>query len=305
MALHSPVLRYFDVVAQLGSIRKAADRLNVASSAINRQLLNLEESIGTPLFDRLPRGVRLTAAGELLIRHTRNTLREFALVRSEIDDLRGLRKGSITIVTVEGVATEFFTSIFSKFHKRYPGVNFTIRVLSGEQLISSLVSNESDIGLMFNPVLHRDISCETSVKLKIGAIMKLDHPLAKRKSIRMSECEQYPVILPDLTFPNRAWLDAAISRSHATFHPIAHSNSFQIMRLLAKQGLGIAFQTVVGLEAALESGELVYIPLSDPYIEPSVLAVLLRPKQKLSTVAAAFLEEIREALDGLRKFSPV
>lgn len=303
MALHSPVLRYFDVVARLGSIRKAADRLNVASSAINRQLINLEEAIGTPVFERLPRGVRLTAAGELLIKHVRNTLRDFAVVRSEIDDLRGLRKGNITIAAVEGVATEFLPSLLTEFHGSYPGITFTIHVLNGEQLTSSLAANEPDIGFMFNPPPSEDVISGASIKLRIGAVMNPRHPLANRKSLRLADCEPFPVILPDITFPNRTWLDAAVSRSHKTFHPIAHSNSFQVMRALAKHGLGITFQTVIGIEADLLAGELVYVPLREPAIEPSVLVALLRPTQKLSAVASIFLEQVRSRFEQMERSS--
>jgi DNA-binding transcriptional LysR family regulator len=67
MPVFSPFIRYFDEVARQGSIRKAADRLNVAPSAVNRQILKLEDELGAPLFERLPRGLRLTAAGEILI----------------------------------------------------------------------------------------------------------------------------------------------------------------------------------------------------------------------------------------------
>ena len=63
--MHAAVLRYFDQVARLGSIRRAAEALHVASSAVNRQIIKLEAEIGTPLFERLRSGVRLTAAGEL------------------------------------------------------------------------------------------------------------------------------------------------------------------------------------------------------------------------------------------------
>lgn len=303
MALHSSVLRYFDVVARLGSIRKAADRLNVASSAVNRQLINLEETIGTPVFERLPRGVRLTAAGELLIKHVRNTLRDFAIVRSEIDDLRGLRKGNITIAAVEGVAMEFLPSLLAKFHESYPGITFTVHVLNGEQLTTSLAASESDIGLMFNPPPSTDVTPDASIKLRIGAVMNPRHPLARRKSLQLTDCEPFPVILPDITFPNRTWLDAAVSRSHATFHPVAHSNSFQVMRSLAKHGLGIAFQTVIGIEAELRAGELVYIPLKDPVIEPSSLVALTRSTQKPSAAAAIFLDQVRNRFNQMERSS--
>jgi DNA-binding transcriptional LysR family regulator len=73
--LHARILTYLDEVARLGSIRKAAARLNVASSAINRQILALENEIGTPIFECMPRRLRLTATGELLIAHVRETLK--------------------------------------------------------------------------------------------------------------------------------------------------------------------------------------------------------------------------------------
>lgn len=72
--LHSRKLLYIDEIARCGSIRKAAARLNVASSAVNRQILALEDELGVPLFERLPRGLRLTAAGELCVEHTREKI---------------------------------------------------------------------------------------------------------------------------------------------------------------------------------------------------------------------------------------
>src|SRR3546814_17952353 len=74
--LHARMLTYLDEVARCGSIRKAAARLNVASSAINRQIIALEEQIGEQIFERMPRRLRLTATGELMIEHVRQTLNE-------------------------------------------------------------------------------------------------------------------------------------------------------------------------------------------------------------------------------------
>ena len=78
--LHSRLLNYIDEVARTGSIRKAADRLNVAASAISRQILALETQLGTPIFQRLPKKVILTAAGEVLIGHVRQTLKDTQLM---------------------------------------------------------------------------------------------------------------------------------------------------------------------------------------------------------------------------------
>ena len=80
------------------AIRKAAARLNVASSAINRQILALEEEMGAPLFERLPRGLRLTAAGELCIEHIREVLKNYERLEGRIRSLKMQQAGKVRIV---------------------------------------------------------------------------------------------------------------------------------------------------------------------------------------------------------------
>ncbi len=74
--LHSQLLRYLDEVARAGSIRKASEKLNISSSSINRQILALEDELGSPIFHRLHRQLRLTQTGEILIDHVRRTLKD-------------------------------------------------------------------------------------------------------------------------------------------------------------------------------------------------------------------------------------
>ncbi|WAH61652.1 LysR family transcriptional regulator (plasmid) [Pseudomonas silvicola] len=87
---------YIDQIARSGSIRKAAERLHFAS-AINRQLIALEEELGTPLFQRLPRKMVLTAAGEALIHHVRQSFKEIEIAQMKIEELKGLRRGEVTV----------------------------------------------------------------------------------------------------------------------------------------------------------------------------------------------------------------
>ena len=98
--MHAVVLRYLDQVARVGSIRRAAEKLNVASSAVNRQILKLEAELGVPIFERRGNGVRLTPAGEQLLRHTRNTLAEWRRTRSEIAAISGDIRGEVRITAI-------------------------------------------------------------------------------------------------------------------------------------------------------------------------------------------------------------
>ena len=298
MPLHASVLTYFDTVARLGSIKKAADRLNVASSAINRQILKLEKYFGTQLFERLPRGMRLTAAGDVLIRHIRSTLRDFNSVRSDIGELTGSRKEIVTIASVEGVAAEFLPIIMSRFKKGHPRISFVVNILSPDAVISALRTNEADLGLMFNPPPKSGVKVVGNLSLKIGAIMSPNHPLAERKSIRMSECRVYPLILPDITLPNREWLNTILDDSDTLSPPATSSNSFELMRALAKYDFGIAFQTKVGIEEEIRMNKIVYVPLSDRRLKPSVLSILVRDHE-LHGPASLFLKAVQEAVADL------
>src|SRR5260370_29043433 len=103
--LHSRLLTYVDEVARTGSIRKAATHLNVAASAISRQILALETQLGTPLFQRLPKKLILTAAGEVLIGHIRQTLKELTRAHAKIEELKGHRRAEITVALMSGVAS--------------------------------------------------------------------------------------------------------------------------------------------------------------------------------------------------------
>ncbi len=88
---HLTSLRYIDAVAKAGSIRGAAESLAITSTALNRRILALEEELGVPVFERLPHGVRLSSAGEILIHHIRNQISDMERVRSQIADLSGVR----------------------------------------------------------------------------------------------------------------------------------------------------------------------------------------------------------------------
>src|SRR6202163_3431515 len=118
------LLTYVDAVARHGSIRKAADALNVASSALNRQILDLEADLGSPLFERLARGVRVTPAVEAFLVYARLVMSELKAVESRIEQLRGLVRGQVSVAAAESVAGELLPSAITQFQATHPYVRF-------------------------------------------------------------------------------------------------------------------------------------------------------------------------------------
>src|ERR1700681_849469 len=139
------VLTYVDAVARYGSIRKAADALNVASSALNRQILDLEMDLGSPLFERLARGVRVTPAVEAFLVYARLVISELKAVESRIEQLRGLVRGQVSVAAAESVAGEFLPSAITRFQATHPYVRFHVRIGAPEELVEALVADQVDL----------------------------------------------------------------------------------------------------------------------------------------------------------------
>jgi len=143
--VHAAALTYFRETARQGSIRRAAAKLNVAASALNRQVLKLEAELGTPLFDRLPGGMRLTAAGELLLQHVVATLHDFDGLRARIDDLRAARSGHVAIAAIDSLLVDFLPRAVDQFRRDFPAVTHALDAVAPAEVPRIVAAGEADI----------------------------------------------------------------------------------------------------------------------------------------------------------------
>src|SRR5580704_17617509 len=148
---HLRILNYVDEVARCGSIRRAAERLNVTASAVNRRIADLEEELGTPLFERRPRGVRLTAAGEVFLHYLRGQTDEVERMKSQIEDLKGLRRGTVKIACSQALALDCLPRQIAEFRKTHPFVSFDVKVADHEWAMAALAAYDVDLVIVFRP----------------------------------------------------------------------------------------------------------------------------------------------------------
>ena len=225
--LHGRLLRYLDEIARCGSIRKASDRLNVAASAINRQLIELEEELGTPLFERLSSGLRLTTAGEMLIAHVRDTLREHDRTLSGITALKGLMRGEVVIVTVPGLAAGVLGDALALFRHAYPRVTLTVRVLPREDLVDAVLSGQADLGFAYNLAQNPRLARVASFEYRLGAVVAPSHPLSNRKAVRLSDCLGFPLVVAETGMTLRTVLDLMVP-PNVEFVPVVETNLVRV-----------------------------------------------------------------------------
>jgi DNA-binding transcriptional LysR family regulator len=132
-------------VARRGSVRKAAVTLHLTAAAVNQQILNLEAQVGVPLFDRLPRGMQLTTAGELVLAAVRRSQRDFDNALAQVEDLRALRRGHVRVGVSHATAEYLLPLVIASLHGRYPGITFSVRSGTGEELLRGVAQGEIDV----------------------------------------------------------------------------------------------------------------------------------------------------------------
>src|SRR5579864_3542537 len=203
--MHAVVLRYLDQVARAGSIRRAAEQLSVASSAVNRQILKLEAEIGVPIFERRGNGVRLTPAGEQLLRHTRNTLAEWRRTRLEIASISGDIRGEVRITAIPSLLVDVVPRAIEAIAAIHPNISFRVIDADPAEHTEEMRAARPDIALIFIDKRYRHYDIAARLHSSLGAIMRADHPLAGAKQVTLTECAAFPVVML-----NDAWqLDAA------------------------------------------------------------------------------------------------
>jgi len=224
MPIHSAFLKYFDEVCRSGSVRLAARRLHVASSAVNRQILKVEDELGVKLFQRSHDGMTLTPAGELLSQHIRQTLAE---AQRTLDEIAAVGAGSappITIAAQESVIGRFLPPVLVQFHAQFPEVCTAFKAAGGEQLNELLQLGSADVALAFDPVPVPKVTQIAAQRLPVGAVVSTNHPVAKRSAVSIEDCVSYPVILPDQSWPLRSVLDTLIAASDVQLNIATWSN---------------------------------------------------------------------------------
>ncbi|THD47704.1 MAG: LysR family transcriptional regulator [Bradyrhizobium sp.] len=290
------VLTYVDAVARYGSIRKAADALNVASSALNRQILDLEIDLGAPLFERLPRGVRVTSAGEAFLVYARLVISELKAVESRIEQLRGLVRGQVSVAAAESVAGELLPSAITQFQATHPYVRFHVRIGAPEELVEALVADRVDLILTHDAPRKKDVTIVAVARQALCAMVAPDHPLASRDKLRLHDCLEFPLALADTTLAGRGLIEQVLARASFDLDPRLVSNSVEAMKAFAHMNRGVCFQFRSPGKALIPPGDMIALPLIDPPLLQAQLLLAIRGSRVLPVAAAAFVEQLKSVL---------
>jgi DNA-binding transcriptional LysR family regulator len=187
-------------VGEEGNICKAAELLNMSQSAASRLLTDLEEIIGSPLFDRLPRGVRANWYGQSMIRHARIALASLSEAANEIDLLKSGRTGQVNVGTISGPAISVVPRAIARVAKEFPLVKIRLHVDSSDQLLEAMQAGKIEV--MVGRLLERhdksNFNYQRLADEPVCAVARKGHPLLERNDIQIQDLASESWIVPQV-----------------------------------------------------------------------------------------------------------
>lgn len=190
-------LTYFESVSRHLHFTRAAEELNVAQPSVSQQIRKLEVELGTPLFHRMKRRVTLTEAGELFLRHTRAILQQLEEARVEVQELSGLRKGSLAVGAPPSVGTHLLPKTLAAFSRKHPGISLTFREGGSRTLVKLLEDGELDLAVVIQPIRHPVLETLPLLEEELLLAVPRNHKLAKngKSRVKLAQLANEPFVL--------------------------------------------------------------------------------------------------------------
>lgn len=299
------VLRYVDQVARSGSIQGAAKELHVAASAVNRQVLALERELGVPLFERMPRGMRLTPPGDLIVTLARRWRNDERRVASDIRQMQGIHQGHVRIFAMDSHATSVLPQCVERLMREHPRISLSIELGSSDDAVAALLSGKADVAAVFNLSPRRELHELWSSELPLGCVVAPEHPLARVPSVSLQEISAYPIALQSKALAIRRYLEAHYMWLFNESRTRIETNSLQLVKMLARSGHHVAVTSELDAAPELIAGTLRFVPVRDKGAEPQTVGIAIDASKPLGTivklVGELLSEEIRICLAQVRR----
>lgn len=289
--------RYFIEVSRHGSLRKAAQALHVAASSIDRQILHAEKELEIRLFERLPSGLKLTSAGELLLDDMRRWRKDYGRTLQRVDDLKGLKRGHVGIAVIDALSEGFVARTIAELGEERPLFTFDVRVLENSAVAEAVITSEVDCGVMLDPIESPSLKIRARAEIPIGMAMRPDHPLARESSLTISRAlvgyRQIVAAAPLIVHERAKRLYAPYQ---ANSDQIVSCNDIRMIRSLIRAGAGIGILSLIDLAMDVDEGRLTFVRLQGRQTKPLTLALCIAPHRQLSQAAQSVIDRLALAL---------
>jgi DNA-binding transcriptional LysR family regulator len=287
-------LAAFRAVADAGSVGRGAEKLLVSQPAVSKHIRQLERQLGVTLFDRTPRGVRATAAGEMLADYAR---RIFALVdeaEQAVADLRGLRRGKLAIAASPTLGVYFLPELLVRFRRRFQNVALSVEVENSRVLQRRLLDGDVELGFSEVQPPQREIESHVFMHDKLIAVASPRHAMAKKRGIALAALCREPFVVRETGSTTKSMVERALTARGLSITPVMSLGSTEAIKHAVAGGIGVAIIARLAAAPDLATRRLVQLNVKDLALRRPLYRLNLRGRRQ-SAAAGAFLELVAAA----------
>ena len=233
-------LQTFKTIAEEGSFVQAADKLQYAQSTITLQIQQLEEELGSELFDRQRKKIQLTRAGRTLLAHAIQVLNQVEQMQQDLQDLAEGESGHLRVGLIEPIASAYLADVLYLFCERYPKMRLTIEVLSTITTHEKVAAGEIDLGISTPPPTSIGLSFEPLLIEPMVLLIPQHHPLQQQESICLRDLQNERILLTNPPCAYRTAIEQAFMAQGTNLASSIEIGSLPAIKQVVQRGLGIA-----------------------------------------------------------------
>lgn len=280
------------IVARERSFSRAAEALGRTQPAVSQAIRRLEQEIGESLFDRSSKDGTLTPAGEVLLEYGRQMINLRRTAENAIREMRDLLQGKVTISANEHTVF-YLLPVIQEFRKRYPLIKIEVQRGVASRIPKEITAREVELGVIsFAP---NDPSLKSVAVLtdELTLIVSPEHPLAARSSVSVKDLGKETFIAHNAPSPYRAKVIETFEKHRTKLNIAVELPSLEAIKILVRQGVGIALVPRLTAEADIASGRLRGLAVKEMRLERK-LNIIYRRNSELSHAARAFLKVAKD-----------
>lgn len=291
-----PQLEAFLEAAERGSFRRAAHALFLSQPSVSARVQTLEDEVGTPLFHRTARGVRLTSLGRTFLPFAQRSMETLRHGREVLESGRQASAGVLNMATARVVGTYVLPEILQKFHRLYPETNLRIKVGGSTDVLQMVVEEEVQLGLA-RFMRHPDVDALHLYDEEAVLVVHPEHSFARLMTVTMYQVAQEPLIVYDPGDPGSSYfqfINRVCRNAGVTPKIDMNLDSVEAAKNMVQLGLGISILPLGGVRRELESSSLVRVGLQEVQQVRLPTYLLLRRGQQNSSTVVSLLRLLQE-----------
>jgi DNA-binding transcriptional LysR family regulator len=279
-------LSVFEAVARHLSFSRAAQELHLTQPAVSMQIKQLEENVGTSLFEQLGKKIYLTEAGHELYHYSRSIAQQLNEAEEVLAELKGLKRGKLKI-SVASTANYLAPQLLATFSQRFPTVTVSLDVTNRQTLLQQLANNEMDMAIMGQPPDGLDLVAESFMENPLVVIAPVTHPLVREKRIPLGRLQEETFLMREAGSGTRIAMERYFDAHGAKIHTGMEMSSTEAIKQGVQAGLGLGVVSLHTVELELEAKRLKLLDVEGLPIRRHWY-IVHRKDKRLSAAAQAF-----------------